>query len=81
MDFYKQKKEITETEFENRKNNVINLIKNKTFRASKNKMYCFTEQELNEFDFECIDDLYNCYTNVFFDGNFVFYPEEKLIWV
>jgi hypothetical protein len=81
MNFIKHKKEISDEEFEQRKLNAINLIKDKKFYSNSKKSYCFTEQELKEFDFECIDDLYNCYTNVFFDGNFVFYPEEKLIWV
>jgi uncharacterized membrane protein YcaP (DUF421 family) len=76
------KLKTTPEDFEDRKNRAIELIKDKEFISHKSLKFKFSEAYLrNEFSFEDIDKIYDKYDNVYFDGNFVMFPLEKLIWV
>lgn len=72
----------TPEDFEARKEKAIQLIANKQFIASKRVKYYFTEKQLREeFIFDDADKFNDKYDNLFFDGNFVIFPLEKLILV
>ena len=82
MVLLQKKWKTTDEDFEIRKEKAIQQIKDKEFISTPRIKYRFTEQQIREtFEFEDIDKLYYKFDNVYFDGNFVFFPEDKTIWV
>lgn len=77
-----EKIHTTPEDFEQRKERAIQLIVNRKFIANKRLKFTFTEEQLrNEFGWDDADKIYDKYDNMFFDGNYVIFPEEKLIIV
>ena len=79
----KQKKwKVTQEDFEARKEKAIQLIKDVEFIAPPKKPVSFTEKELREdFTFEDMDEVYEKYDYMFFDGNFVIEIYNKIIFI
>jgi len=76
------KEKFNEQDFNARKEKVISMIKDKKFIAgTKTKyQYQFTEQELrDDFIWEDGDEINSKYVNMFFDGNYILFPLEKMI--
>jgi len=81
MDFKIKRKKAYE-DFEQRKKESIQKIKDKVFVATKKKTYQFTEKELREdFEFDDIHQMYDKYDNYFTDATFILHPEDKIILV
>jgi len=69
-------------DFEQRKEKAIQLIKNVEFVSTPKIKFKFSEQELRtEFVFDDADKLYDKFDNFYFDGNYVIYPKDKIIYV
>ena len=82
MSLITKKWKTTDEDFEMRKERAIEQIKDKVFISTPREKFCFTEKQLREeFEFEDIDLLYDKYDYVYFNGDFVFYPLNKIIWV
>lgn len=82
MPLVKKKWKTTQEDFRARKEKAIQLIKDVEFISTPKNTFIFSEQELRtEFAFEDIDLSYDKYDNVFFDGDFVLFPMDKIIWV
>jgi len=80
--FRTTKTDNTKKDFEARKEYAIQQIKNKTFTATKNTQYYFTEKQLREeFEYDDLHQLYDKFDNVFTDANFILYPQSKVIEV
>ncbi|HKL23367.1 MAG TPA: hypothetical protein VJ895_01305 [Candidatus Nanoarchaeia archaeon] len=82
MSFRTEKRRNSHEDFETRKEQAIQKIKDKVFVATKKKTYQFTEKELREdFEFDDIHQMYDKFDNFFTDATFLLYPEEKIIEV
>lgn len=80
--FRTTKTKTTKEDFEERKEQAIQKIKDKLFVANKKKKYRFTEKELRtEFEFDDMHKIYDKFDNFFTDATFIIYPEEKIIEV
>ena len=77
-----RKWKTTKEDFRARQEKAIQLIKDVEFISTPKTRFMFSEKQLREeFAFEDIDKLYDKYDNVFFNGDYVVYPLEKIIWV
>lgn len=82
MALLQKKWRTTEEDFSKRKEQAIQKIKDKEFISIPQIKHKFTEQQLREtFEFEDINKMYYKFDNVYFDGDFVFFPDDKIIWV
>ncbi len=82
MGLITKKLKTTDEDFKMRQEKAIQLIKDVEFISTPKIRFQFTEKQLrDEFAFEDIDKRYDKYDNVFFNGDFVIYPMEKIIWV
>ena len=82
MNDWTRKRKNSHLDFEARKERAIQKIKDKVIIATTRKKFQFTEKQLREeFEFDDIQRMYDKFDNFFTDGNFVLYPEEKIIEV
>jgi len=82
MGLITRKWKTTDEDFNARKEKAIKLIKDVEFISTPRTRFKFTEKQLrDDFAFEDIDKLYDKYDNVYFNGDFIIYPMEKIIWV
>lgn len=42
--------------------------------------FSYTKKELEEWQFICIEEDKGMFGNIFFDGNYVLFAEDKVIW-
>jgi len=82
MGFRVKKINTTTQDFEQRKEKAISLLKDTELISTPMIKYHLTEKILREeFAFDDADKLYDKYDNVYFNGDFVIFPAEKLILV
>lgn len=77
-----KKWDTTTEDFERRKEDAINKIKNKMYELTPRNKVFITEQMLREeYLFQDIDKMYDKFDQIFFNGDFVLWIDDKRVWV